>query len=141
MVTIADLQKLYGAPSGDESHHLLRKFIKQEGAGAKVFIDELPLPQDSLASILEGDNTSLAETLKVLESCASHSWVALSTLSLLDNTDEQLETPKNPFFTDDGFAKEIDFDVLVTCQKHIIQMPPSWSSCAEFKQHRSVCTS
>ena len=51
VVTIEDLQKHYG---GDDNHHLLRKFIKQEGAGAKVFIDELPLPQEALKNILRG---------------------------------------------------------------------------------------
>ena len=95
VITIGDLGIHRGNHSGgDERHHLIREFLNtmsQKRGDIKVFIDELPLYEKDLKDIMDpriGKNTQLAATLNLLESNTTQTWVALSTLSLLDNSED-----------------------------------------------------
>ena len=53
------------ASDGDEGHQLIREFIKAQEQSTRVFIDELPISQKDLKSLIAKD-TELEKTLKVL---------------------------------------------------------------------------
>ena len=90
VVTLGELRKLNGGNTHDEDdrHKLIKEFIQTQSQPIKVFIDELPLFQIDLERILNEDPTQLADLLKILETHSSQTWIALSTLSLLDNSED-----------------------------------------------------
>ena len=82
----------------DDRQQLLRELSKiesQESTPAKFFIDELPVYHKDLKGILDGRSTQIGETLKTIESHCAQTWIALSTLSLLDNS-EAMDKPLFP---------------------------------------------
>lgn len=103
VVTVGDLRKLQGGslPSGDA----IREFIKIN-SHCKIFIDELPVPLKDLKNVMEGKGTDVGETLQILESYSKQTMIALSTLSLLDNSENPEKHPAVQF---SDFAKS---DVL-----------------------------
>ena len=92
VVTMGDLRKLFkaNASDGDERHQLIKEFIKAQEQSTRVFIDELPISQKDLKSLIDGKDTDLEKTLKVLELHSQQTWLALSALSLLDNSEKPL---------------------------------------------------
>jgi len=95
VITIGDLGIHRGNHSGgDERHHLIREFLNtmsQKRSDIKVFIDELPLYEKDLKDIMDPikvKNTQFAAPLNLLDSKTTQTWVALSTLSLLDNSED-----------------------------------------------------
>ena len=100
VVTLGELRKVHGGnmlEEEDDRHYLIREFVQTRNQPMKVFIDELPVFQIDLERILEGENTQLADLLRVLETHSSQTWIALSTLSLLDNS----EDPDKPHLPED----------------------------------------
>ena len=65
--------------------------MSQRRGDIKVFIDELPLYKKDLKDVMDPikvKNTQFAATLNLLESKTTQTWVALSTLSLLHNSED-----------------------------------------------------
>merc|ERR1712130_637456 len=95
VVTIGDLRKLHGESTSeaDDRHHLIREFIKTRSKQDKVFIDEMPLFQKDLERILDEQSTEFIKTLEIIEKDTQQTWIALSTLSLLDNSEDPDEPP------------------------------------------------
>ena len=82
----------------DDRHQLIRELVKvesQESTQTKFFIDELPVYQKDLMAILNDRSTQVGETLKAIDFHCTQAWIALSTLSLLDNS-EALDKPLLP---------------------------------------------
>merc|ERR1719210_2148753 len=77
----------------DEHHHLLRELIKTK-TNCKFFIDEFPISRKDLESLGSAtwSTTEVAKTLKILDDKSSQTWIALSALSLLDNTEDLKDT-------------------------------------------------
>ena len=94
VVNIEDLRKLHGGHAGytrrtgDDTHPLIRDFVKAKTQPVKVFIDELHVHQNDWKDVIENGDTELTDTLKILEKHSLQTWIALSTLSLLDIPDD-----------------------------------------------------
>ena len=105
VVTIGDIRQPYSVRKTfwedsrlDDRHQLIRELSKienEKSTPAKFFIDELPVFHKDLEGILDGKGTQMSETLQTIESQCSQAWIALSTLSLLDNS-EALDKPRQP---------------------------------------------
>ena len=118
VITMKDIgMNRRSATDGDDRHQIIREFLErtvQKDKNIKVFIDELPLFKEDLKQLqiiqlykkkklpIQFQTIQLAKTFELLESHTTQTWVALSTLSLLDNS----EYPNKPVFPGMNMQKQ-----------------------------------
>ena len=96
VLTLKDLRELHRGLAdnmrfnGNDTHILIREFIKTKTQPVKVFIDEFHMSEVDLRSLTKREDTAMAETMTILEKHSLQTWVALSTLSLLDKSEIQM---------------------------------------------------